>query len=611
MTFTDRMIELVQPFRKHLWISFAFVVAVRFFSLIAPYFLSRMTQIGMEGGSFEAMLPWIALGFGAYCVHERIGWEHGIRDTRFLTEGLKRHLRFTAMKHVAGLGVNQIKSLNTDKIREVVKSGESSFADLLFGVLHVVAPVLTETVGVSFFLFILEPLVGIIFFFVSFAYLWYIKRVNDRFRPRTVENQRRTSELNKRCSEYLAALVMIQMNVQEERLVAEIEEHALEVELKSQELWVEYMYAAMRRGIIAAFGIYGLYLFTAWLFAGNAERGKNFVMVVLWAQMGFAQLWTLSTQYRNMMGHYATVECFFEIFDLRNPVVVSECPRFPNPLRGGFKIEGVSYGYKKYKLRKAGETELSADKSIIPECQVLALQCVSMDISPGKHVALVGHTGSGKSTLAALLLRADDPSAGRILLDNVDLRSMDPRELRKACVMLEQQVHLLDGTLRENLALACGGVKAVSEERILSAMKTARLDRLWHRLPKGLDTEIGQNGIELSVGERQRVGIARALLRDPRVLIMDEPTSALDAETEGLFVEALKELMKGRTCITIAHRLSTVIDAHEIYLMDGGTAVASGTHRELYVKSELYKKLVGKQISSVPLEESLPRASLV
>ncbi|ODB78923.1 ABC transporter ATP-binding protein [Micromonospora chalcea] len=262
----------------------------------------------------------------------------------------------------------------------------------------------------------------------------------------------------------------------------------------------------------------------------------------------------------------------FEYLDL--PVEVAE-PARPVPLdpataRGHLRIEDVTFSY--------------------PGSDTAALAGVSLDVPAGTSLALVGETGSGKSTLAALISRLHDPDAGRITVDGIDLRDLRPADLAAVVGVVSQETYLLHGTVRDNLRYARPDA---TDADIEAAARAARIHDLIAALPDRYDTMVGSRGHRFSGGEQQRLAIARTLLRDPRILVLDEATSALDTETERAVQRALDELARGRTVVTIAHRLSTVRDADRIAVLDHGRIVESGTHDALLDRRGRYAALVG------------------
>jgi ATP-binding cassette subfamily B protein len=216
------------------------------------------------------------------------------------------------------------------------------------------------------------------------------------------------------------------------------------------------------------------------------------------------------------------------------------------------------------------------------------LHDIDLELDPNTTVALIGHTGSGKTTLATLLPRFYDVTTGAIELDGVDVRDVTLRSLRRAIGVVSQDPFLFSATVRENIAF---GVIEPTDEQVEHAAGLAQAAEFIDRLPDGYDTMIGERGITLSGGQRQRIAIARALIVDPRVLILDDATASVDATMEAKIKLGLREAMKGRTTIIIAHRLSTISLASEIVVLDGGTIVARGTHDELLAESTVYREI--------------------
>jgi ATP-binding cassette subfamily B protein len=261
----------------------------------------------------------------------------------------------------------------------------------------------------------------------------------------------------------------------------------------------------------------------------------------------------------------------FELLDRTSPMTSSgERPEIP---RGAVTFEDVSF---RYPAR--------------PDAQVLSH--VSLALKPGEVVALVGSSGSGKSTIAALLARLYDPDEGNVLLDGRDLKELDPEWLRQQVGTVAQEPLLFSRSIADNIRYARADA---TDEEVLQAARTANAFDFVTGFPEGFATKVGERGVQLSGGQKQRIAIARAVLKDPRILVLDEATSALDAESEHLVKDALDRLMKGRTTLVIAHRLSTVVDADRVVVLDHGKIVQQGDHRSLLAEEGLYKRLVEKQ----------------
>lgn len=275
----------------------------------------------------------------------------------------------------------------------------------------------------------------------------------------------------------------------------------------------------------------------------------------------------------------ASVERVYEFLDQSPKVRECATAESPRDTRGKVTFDRVSFGYT-------------------PEQPVL--EEVSFTAAAGEVIALVGPSGAGKSTLTSLILRFYDPVRGRVLLDDVDIRDLTLAGLRQQIGVVFQDTFLFSGSIRGNIAFAREGA---SDAMIIAAAQAANAWEFIERLPEGLDTQVGERGMKLSEGQKQRLAVARVFLRDPRILILDEPTSALDARSEFLLQEALEKLTRGRTTFVIAHRLATVRSADRILVINGGYIAEQGTHSELLQLGGLYAELFGLQFpgSSVPL----------
>jgi ATP-binding cassette subfamily B protein len=224
----------------------------------------------------------------------------------------------------------------------------------------------------------------------------------------------------------------------------------------------------------------------------------------------------------------------------------------------------------------------------------------TVDINPGDTVAFVGSTGSGKTTIVKLLLRLYDPIEGIVTLDDINLKELNLQDLRRGIGLVSQDTFLIDGTVRENIAY---GKPETSIEEIIEAAKVAEVHDFINDLPNGYDTLVGERGQKLSGGQRQRISIARAVLKDPPILILDEATSSVDNETEAAIQRSLEKIIHNRTTILIAHRLSTIRNADKICVIENGKIIEEGTHKELVKANNLYTTLWNVQTGKAVLQE--------
>jgi ATP-binding cassette subfamily B protein len=291
-------------------------------------------------------------------------------------------------------------------------------------------------------------------------------------------------------------------------------------------------------------------------------------LVVAFALGGLADLWA------DFMRAAGAAERVFELID-RVPAIPPRGGLEPASVEGQVQLAGVRFAYPSR-----------------PDVDVL--KGIDLTLAPGEVVAVVGPSGAGKSTIAQLMARFYDPQTGKVLFDGRDVRTLDPGWLRRQIGAVAQEPVLFSTSVRDNILY---GRPGAGDAEIEAAARTANAHTFVTAMPDGYQTQVGERGVQLSGGQKQRVAIARAVLKDPKVLILDEATSALDAESEHLVKEALERLMKGRTTLVIAHRLSTVMSADRVVVLDGGAVVQSGPHARLVREDGLYRRLVEKQFT--------------
>jgi ATP-binding cassette subfamily B protein len=349
---------------------------------------------------------------------------------------------------------------------------------------------------------------------------------------------------------------------------------------------VEYTTSVFNPIMGLVFGLGGLIVWVTggrMVIAGEGLTLGQLMAFISYLGMFYAPMTNLS-QLTDWVTRFLTAaQRVFEILDTSPQVTAAARPRRLERVEGSIRFENVTFGYHRHEP---------------------VIKDVSFEIRPGEHVGIVGKSGSGKTTLINLLARFYDVEEGRILLDGVDVREIDPNDLRRAVGIVLQEPFLFRGTIFSNIVY--GNLDATPAQ-VLDAAKAANAHDFIIRHPLGYDTYIGERGSGLSGGERQRVSIARALLYDPRVLVLDEATSNVDTESEQLIQEALGRFTRGRTAIAIAHRLSTLKTSDRIICMEHGTVVEQGTHEELLALGGLYHRLVKIQteLSREPSVDSL------
>lgn len=325
-----------------------------------------------------------------------------------------------------------------------------------------------------------------------------------------------------------------------------------------------------------------------------------FVTTSWWIMSALGTLTNISHIQRNLAKNIGPTIKYFKFLDYMPDIVVPLKPIPIENLRGRIEFRHVGFKYSARTDKDAFNDDEKEEKEVTSQTEkpeIPALRDVSFILEEGKRHAFVGSSGAGKSTLVALMLRAFDPQDGHILIDGIDIRMLDYRELRRNIGLVPQDVALFDGTMRYNITFGLNGsAEKVTDAELDSVAKLSRISEFRDKLEKGWETMIGERGVKLSGGQRQRVGIARALIKNPHILIFDEATSSLDTENEARIRESITEASAGKTTVIIAHRLATVRDADKIFVFDGGKIVGQGTHDELLKENEFYQRLVHNQV---------------
>jgi len=483
-------------------------------------------------------------------------------------------LRFATWRHLQRLSLAFHNQTQTGKIMARVTADIELIQGLIQGQLVTFISDVVTLTAVLLMLFFLEwRLASIILFLVPFyvvSYLFFLKKIRE-----TSNEQRRLYDaMLGTLAEKIAGIAVVKAFVREdhekdafmgkvrEKFTVDMEQ----VHLNRRLGLVSAIVSALGTGAVYSYG--GLLvqhgeMTTGKLVAMTFYIGFVFNPAVRVADFNTAMQWAVSAMDR-----------VFETLDTR-PDIEDKLNALPLPdLSGAVQFDNVTFGY-------------TDGQPIIKD--------LNLTVKPGEVIALVGHSGAGKSTLMNLLMRFYDPSSGHVRVDGYDLQDVRLETLRRQVSMVAQENVLFSVTLMENIKY---GNRDATDEQAIASAKAADLHEFVMGLPDGYLTMIGEDGIKLSGGQKQRLALARALVTDPKILILDDVTSALDGETEARVQDALNEVMKGRTTFVIAHRLSSVVHADRIVILEAGQIEDIGTHEELSVRPGIYKDLYEEQFRS-------------
>ena len=392
-------------------------------------------------------------------------------------------------------------------------------------------------------------------------------RYSRRSHPVLRDIQQRIADVTTQAEESIVGVRVVKAFAQEDaeaERFAERTERVFERELDSARIQARYsplldLLPQLAFAVIILVG--GLLVIGGHLSLGGFITYNLYLAILIWP-LRMIGMWI--GQYQRAV---ASGERIFQVLDERSDIADPPAPRELPAGRGELRFEAVTFGYE-------------ADRPVLHE--------LDLALAPGSTVALIGRTGSGKTTLASLIPRYYDPQQGRVVLDGVDVRDLRLADLRGAIATVAEDTFLFSTTVAANIAY---GAPGATRAEIVEAARKAQAHEFIEALPHGYDTLVGERGLTLSGGQRQRLSIARALLADPRILILDDATASVDASTEARIRRALETVMEGRTTIIVAHRLSTIALADEIVVLEDGRIAARGTHDELLGVSEVYREI--------------------
>ncbi|MEV1112696.1 ABC transporter ATP-binding protein [Micromonospora sp. NPDC049751] len=566
-----RIGRLFTPHRPALAVVTAIIVLSSIVAMASPFLLRTVIDRALPQGDVT-LLVWLVLGMVAVAA---VTAALGVVQTWISTQVGQRvmhRLRTDVFRHLQRQSLGFFTRTRTGEVQSRITNDIGGMQSVVTSTATAVAANLTTVVATAVAMVALSWQLSLVSLVVLPPAIWLTRRVARMRREITAQRQRELADLNVTVEEGLSisgvqlAKTLGTGPALVDRFTAS-SERLVDLELRSELAgrWrmasMSIIFAAVPAVIYLAAGLPGA--------AGTLSIGTLVAFTALQGGL-FRPLMGLLNVGVSLTASLALFARIFEYLDL--PVDVDD-PAEPvrlDPARvqGHLRLEDVTFGY--------------------PGSDTAALAGITLDVPAGTSLALVGETGSGKSTLAGLVSRLHDPTAGRVTIDGVDLRDLRLADLAAIVGVVSQETYLLHTTVRENLRYARPDA---TDAEIEAAARAAQIHDLIVALPDGYDTEVGSRGHRFSGGEKQRLAIARTLLRDPRILVLDEATSALDTETERAVQRAFDVLAQGRTTITIAHRLSTVRDADQIAVLDHGRIVEAGTHGSLLDRNGRYAAL--------------------
>lgn len=587
-----RLWKLLRPFHRYFYLQLFFIIIIQAASIFITQLKSEIIDYAIIK-NWEKLIFIIVLYFLIMIISRLIQYYSDKRQMENSYAGIPQHMQEFSLRSILNLNSSQYVENHSAIRQQVIDRGENSIQGiiekLLLQLIPLVVMFIFAIVAISFYSKTIA-LVSLITLIISTVAT--IKFTNF-WRPKAKHNTDLWDKYRKVRVEAFEHLRLIKIFGVESQYIKKYLSQRLSIIKNTLYVYnlnlsfgnTRMIFTIISRTICLILAIY-------YYSQGNFTVGSVYA-IFSWVGDMYSQLGSVNSLLRQIPSDFIYMEKYLDIIDME--------PDFNEEGENKFKQGDVEFTNINFKYPK-GENNVLHD--------------LSFNIKEGSKVAFVGYSGSGKTTIVQLLLRAYDYNLGEIKIGGISLKDMSANSLREHIGYVEQHVDLFDDTIKENILFGVKDLnklknlsnhtrtkrdKKISEEEINKAIeevaRKARIDQFYHRLgEKKFETMIGERGIKLSGGERQRVGIARALIKDPAILIFDEATSALDAENEKYIKEAIEEASVGRTTIIIAHRLSTVRDVDEIFMMSHGKIIASGNHQTLLKTCKEYRELVEEQM---------------
>ncbi len=582
-----RLLGYLRPYRVQVTLGMLAATVITIVSLVPPwlagYVLDRVVRpvrdgtVTLEKGALAA---WVAVGAMAlvYLIRE-IAAIYRLRSLSIIGEWVARDLRTALYEHMQRLSLAFFSRKKTGSLITRITADTDRLWDFLaFGVVDVSLSAVM-LLGLSIVLLSLDWRLGLAMVLPMPVFSWFIYRHSEQMSRLMLRAWRKWSRVTDVLSDTLPGIRVVKAFHQEEREIGRFRERNDDVTAEFNSLhriWTTFWPVLMLGVYFATVVVWALAVPRLLGQSGPPLAPGTFVSFLLYATMFIGPMDIIGQMARTMNRATTSAHRVFEVLDTEPDISDQAEPVRLEPVRGQVRFEHVTFAYDGVRQ---------------------VLRGVSFDVEPGEFIGLVGPSGGGKTTVVNLLARFYDVAGGRVLVDGVDIRRLDSGHFRRQVGMVLQDPYLFHGTVVENIRY--GRPEATLEE-VIAAARAANAHDFIAKLTHGYDTVVGERGHTLSGGERQRVSIARAILHDPRILILDEATSSVDTETERHIQEALDRLVAGRTVFAIAHRLSTLRKASRLFVIEDGRVVEQGRHRELLaLPGGKYRRLYEMQVELV------------
>ena len=591
-TLIKRIWEFAKPFRKTIGIIFICIMFGVGIEALNTYFLSNIFDV-IQKHSNDTQYMTTALMFAGIAgigVFFRILLSRfqGNIEIRKLDIKASNHLNHYSIAKYFGFSNGQHINEHSGVKQNIITSGFTSVQGQISMFVYHLFPAIANFIVSIVMLFSISSIIGFTYLGVSVIFIWSVYKLNKYLQPKLREVRDARNQTARTISELYRFVFLIKNEVAEKKSLDDLDDVQDKHQKTFEETWIpgNNWFTLIKIGT-AGFR-YLTILFAVWLlFNGYITAGSIF-LIFTWSQNFIMSLWMITDMQKQFITDKINIEKYFELLEIKPDVEEIDNP-IKSDLIGDIEFKNVEFSYP---LRKKDHKDKDSD-----ELQhEMVLKGLNFTIKEGEKVAFVGESGSGKSTIANLVRRAFDPQSGEILINGYNLKDLELKTFLKKIGSVDQEVNLFDKSIRENISY--GSDRLLTDDELNKISKMARIDAFYKKLEHGWDTIVGERGAKVSGGEKQRIGIARALAKNPEILIFDEATSALDTVSERVVQKSIDAVSKGKTSIIIAHRLSTVKNCDKIFVLKQGVLLAEGTHDYLLENCDYYKDLVKHQLTN-------------
>ncbi|MBT5874180.1 MAG: ABC transporter ATP-binding protein [Candidatus Latescibacteria bacterium] len=567
-----RMFSYLIPFWKGVTLAMVSMLAVAWMNLIPPW-LTKVIIDDVFAQRDWGMLHTIALVLIASYIVKYVAmyWQHQI--SHVVSEKVVLRIRTQLYEHLQSMSMRFFRERQTGEIMSRVVNDTEALRDMIAHTANIFVTQTLTFIGIGVILFAIHPMLACLTLLPVPIMLFLTFRFNGRIRTINVRIRAQLASINARLQDNISGIPVIQLFAREReeaRTFKGENSEYLDAVVHGVTLWSRYgplMQNMTGIGVVTVAWYGGFLVMEGTLSVGSLVAFMTYLWRLYWP------ITEVTNENERLQKALAAADRIFEYLDETPEIQDAPGARVLEPARGQVAFESVRFSYH------SGDEVISG---------------IDLEVQPGEVMAIVGHSGAGKTTLTSLIVRAMDPTQGRVLIDGCDLRDIRLESLRRSIGIVAQETFLFNASIRDNIAYARPEAETAE---VIEAARAANILDLIEGLPQGLDTVVGERGMRLSGGEKQRIAIARALLKDPPILILDEATSSVDTESERLIQESLGRLLVGRTTFIIAHRLATVRYADRIVVLKDGQIAESGTHDQLLMDAGLYHRLHTAQIS--------------